>query len=122
MATDILPRPKSADEAHDARLSCLTVLYDDDCGVCRIVSRQTPQSSSYRTVRQLRRASCASSADFGRGRMSVAMAGYGTPLCAVCAARIGESGLPAGERWALRVQARYARPHGRQSSAPAALK
>jgi predicted DCC family thiol-disulfide oxidoreductase YuxK len=40
MATDTLPRPKSVDEGPDARLNCLTVLYDDDCGVCRDTIRQ----------------------------------------------------------------------------------
>jgi predicted DCC family thiol-disulfide oxidoreductase YuxK len=40
MATDTLPRPKSVDEGPDAHLDCLTVLYDDDCGVCRDTIKQ----------------------------------------------------------------------------------
>jgi predicted DCC family thiol-disulfide oxidoreductase YuxK len=36
MATQMLPRPDySIAPEPTARLSCLTVLYDDDCGVCR---------------------------------------------------------------------------------------
>ncbi len=40
MTTDTLPRPESVDDAPVAHLSCLTVLYDDDCGVCRETIRQ----------------------------------------------------------------------------------
>jgi predicted DCC family thiol-disulfide oxidoreductase YuxK len=43
MATDTLPRPKSVNDEPIARMNRLTVLYDDDCGVCR------------ETIRQLRR-------------------------------------------------------------------
>jgi predicted DCC family thiol-disulfide oxidoreductase YuxK len=40
MATETLPRPKSVDREPPANPSCLTVLYDDDCGVCRETIRQ----------------------------------------------------------------------------------
>ena len=43
MATEALPQPESILDAPLGRPSCLTVLYDDDCGVCR------------ETIRQLRR-------------------------------------------------------------------
>jgi predicted DCC family thiol-disulfide oxidoreductase YuxK len=35
MATETLPLTDSPGDARPARLNCLTVLYDDDCGVCR---------------------------------------------------------------------------------------
>jgi predicted DCC family thiol-disulfide oxidoreductase YuxK len=35
MATETLPRPISVDESIDAGTGLLTVIYDDDCGVCR---------------------------------------------------------------------------------------
>ena len=40
MATEVVPRPESTDDAPLARSTCLTVLYDDDCGVCRDTIRQ----------------------------------------------------------------------------------
>jgi predicted DCC family thiol-disulfide oxidoreductase YuxK len=35
MASETLPLPDSVGDTPLARMSCLTVLYDDDCGVCR---------------------------------------------------------------------------------------
>lgn len=35
MATETLPLTDSPGNARTPRLNCLTVLYDDDCGVCR---------------------------------------------------------------------------------------
>jgi predicted DCC family thiol-disulfide oxidoreductase YuxK len=40
MATEAPPRPESIADAHLARSNRLTVLYDDDCGVCRDTIRQ----------------------------------------------------------------------------------
>ncbi|MGZ6273878.1 MAG: thiol-disulfide oxidoreductase DCC family protein [Candidatus Limnocylindrales bacterium] len=40
MATEMLARPQPADEEPTPRLNCLTVLYDDDCRVCRETVRQ----------------------------------------------------------------------------------
>jgi predicted DCC family thiol-disulfide oxidoreductase YuxK len=40
MATETLSRPESIADVPPARPSCLTVLYDDDCGVCRDTIRQ----------------------------------------------------------------------------------
>ncbi len=40
MATETLPRPSSIDDGPPARPSHLTVLFDDDCGVCRDTIRQ----------------------------------------------------------------------------------